>query len=313
MNIVSLATTKNTIENTIIKNKNKQVEFPEEIWNIIKSYLQPLTTGDAFTISYNLFLQEHLNYQQYQLYRTLNNNQNIIKKNLSDKEMLQKARVNLAYTYAKNKWDSKCKNTYFNTTFIQVGYLIALHVPYKHYGINCERYPIHINITMQGIITKVTKTYLNMSPLPKSKYIKEYNKNPNFTITIGQKKDVLWICKNHIDVMYQYDFKNEIDTFKLQNVMHLNRHLRYLPDLSELYYRLIRDEHTELAYKEHRRINIEIKYNDNLFCYHYNLLDVSGGSRSIIYLPSKYLYVKIPITYMQTQLRIPLRQILNYR
>jgi len=296
-------------ENTI---KKKEIEFPEVIWDMIKSYLQPLKTGDAFTISYNLFLQEHLNYQQYQLYRTLNNNQNILKKNLSDKEMLQKARVNLSYTYVKNKWDNPCKNTYFNTTFIQVGHLIALHVQYKHYGISCERYPIHTYITAQGIITKVTKTYLTMSPLPKSKYIKEYNKNPNFTITIGQKKDVLWICKNHIDDMYQYDFKNEIDTFKLQNVMHLNRHLRYLPDLSELYYRLIHNEQTELAYNEHRRITFEINYNDNIFCYHYKILHVSGGSRrSIIYLPSKYLYVKIPITYMQNNLRVPLHR--NYR
>ena len=291
--------------------KKKEIEFPEVIWDMIKSYLQPLKTGDAFIISYNLFLQEHLNYQQYQLYRTLNNNQNIIKKNLSDKEMLQKARVNLTYTYAKNKWDNPCKNTYFNTTFIQVGYLIALHVPYKHYGINCERYPIHAYITHQGIITKVTKTYLTMSPLPKSKYIKEYNKNPNFTINVAQKKDVLWICKNHIDVMYQYDFKREIDIFKSLNDIPFNRNLRYNPNLSELYYRLIREEQTALAYNEHRRINLEINYNDNLFCYQYKILGVSGGSRSIIYLPSKYLYVKIPITYIQTQLRIPLHRLLN--
>ena len=48
---------------TSVKNKNlikkNTIEFPQEIWSIIKSYLKPPSSGDAFTISYNLFLQEH--------------------------------------------------------------------------------------------------------------------------------------------------------------------------------------------------------------------------------------------------------------
>ena len=63
--------------------------------------------------------------------------------------------------------------------------------------------------------------------------------------------------------------KREIDIFKSLNDIPPNRNLRYNPNLSELYYRLISEEQTELAYNEHRRINLEKNYNDNLFCYQF--------------------------------------------
>ena len=68
-------------EITNIKIHKNKVEFPKEIWDIIKSYLiQPLTSGDAFTISYHLFLQEHLNILQYNIFIGNINDDNILKK-----------------------------------------------------------------------------------------------------------------------------------------------------------------------------------------------------------------------------------------
>ena len=285
---------------TSIKNeksaKNNTIEFPQEIWSIIKSYLKPPSSGDAFTISYNLFLQEHLNYKQYQNYRTLNNNKNILKKNISGKEYLQQARLNLSYTYSKNKWDT-CKNTYFNINFIQVGHLIA--VQYYSKKNNIKQHDItnsipHIivnKIYIQGIITKVTKTYLTISPLPKNKYITEYTENPNYSVNIIHKIDVLWICKNHINDIINFNFINEINAFKLlPKIISLNNNLGYDAHVltSQLYLNYLQNGNTNYARLVKRIYRILADFDDNLFAYRWKAIDSSGSRKAKIYLPSKF-------------------------
>ena len=285
---------------TFVKNENlikkNTIEFPQEIWSIIKSYLKPPSSGDAFIISYNLFLQEHLNYKQYQNYRTLNNDKNILKKNISGKEYLQQARLNLSYTYAKNKWDT-CKNTYFNINFIQVGHLIAVQYYSKKNNINqhdINNSIPHIilnKIDIQGIIIKVTKTYLTISPLPKNKYIKEYTENPNYSVNITHKIDVLWICKNHINDIINFNFINEIHTFKLlPKIVSLNNNLGYDANVlsSQLYLNYIQNENTNYARLVKRLYKIISDFDDNLFAYRWKAIDSSGSRKAKIYLPSKF-------------------------
>ena len=290
-----------------IKIHKNEVEFPKEIWDIIKSYLiQPLTSGDAFTISYHLFLQEHLNFLQYNFFISSINDDNILKKNISSFNTLDQARVNLAYTYAKNKWDSKCKNTYFDTKFIKVGHLVAAQYDNYKYLWKDDRASGHMQtinkVNLQGIITKVTKTYISLNPLPKSKYIKEYAENPNFTINIKHKIDVLWVCKNYINAITTYNFINEINAFKLlPKFIHFNKDItlgyNVIP-LPPMFHHYMQNNNNKLALFLKILHSEVIENIDNSFAYKWDILDGdrTTTSKSSVYLPSKFIHCGINYT-----------------
>ena len=291
-----------------IKIHKNEVEFPKEIWDIIKSYLiQPLTSGDAFTISYHLFLQEHLNILQYNIFICSINDDNILKKNISSFNTLDQARVNLAYTYAKNKWDSNCKNTYFDTKFIKVGHLVAAQYNNYKYLWKDDRASGHMQtinkVNLQGIITKVTKTYISLNPLPKSKYIKEYAENPNFTINIKHKIDVLWVCKNHINAITTYNFINEINAFKLlPKFIRLNKDItlgyNVIPLPPMFHYYMQNNNNNKLALFLKILHSEVIENIDNSFAYKWDILDGdrTTTSKSSVYLPSKFIHCGLNYT-----------------